>query len=528
MADKDRQGKTVLRPFEGTDQVDRQRSVILTHDGLTNQIKAKAQKSEDEKNEIARLEAARVNSILDQVDKIEVDLVGTLANAGNVAGGAIPTRRKMAEVVEKSLGAIANLPPAVLKMVIGAYLSDSGTKPAGQKWPNKYPTDSSGRKNVSDIKAVLDSCKDQTFNGHCLVSLLASIYRDRIERKLQRREEPQRITVDPFGRRQPHAATVTNVSASANLPEADAILNDGEMLERFGNAIKVLKMKDEFKLGQASAEEVKRAKKVAEILRERHAGYKEGKLKEVGLGDKANHPVFKFAEDNFHCGGALLVAYEMVKEELAFTYSGDAVLKPPSDEAFVDITGDILMHWGAYMYADMNLMAWIRSGKACGGTEDSGRFKARIVAHLKAAKNEALGRGDGKITFYQRYVSEDIDTSTRERVERAKVAKGIHEHLKVKVGFAIDPNSDYSSLCDGSTFVWSKEILEYLSKKDRGGLKTQKEKQCELLCYFWEHMLELLMEKDKNVSWSAGWEAYIGVGKVLVDLAGEGSEEEDE
>ena len=67
-ADKDRQGKTVLRPFEGTDQVDRQRSVILTHDGLTNQIKAKAQKSEDEKNEIARLEAARVNSILDQVD----------------------------------------------------------------------------------------------------------------------------------------------------------------------------------------------------------------------------------------------------------------------------------------------------------------------------------------------------------------------------------------------------------------------------------------------------------------------------
>ena len=495
---------------------------------MVRQMKEKAQKAEDDRYEIAMLEVARVDSILDQVDKIEVDLVATLANAGNVAGGAIPTRRKMAEVVEKSLGAIANLPPAVLKMVIGAYLSDSGTKPAGQKWPNKYPTDSSGRKNVSDIKAVLDSCKDQTFNGHCLVSLLASIYRDRLERKLQRREEPQRITVDPFGRRQPHTATVTNVSASANLPEADAILNDGEMLERFGDAVKVLKMKDRFKLGQASAEEVKRAKKVAEILRERHAGYKEGKLKEVGLGDKANHPVFKFAEDNFHVGGALLVAYEMVKEELAFTYSGDAVLKPPSDEAFVDITGDILMHWGAYMYADMNLMAWIRSGKACGGTEDSGRFKARIVAHLKAAKNEALGRGDGKITFYQRYVSEDIDTSTRERVERAKVAKGIHEHLKVKVGFAIDPNSDYSSLCDGSTFVWSKEILEYLSKKDRGGLKTQKEKQCELLCYFWEHMLELLMEKDKNVSWSAGWEAYIGVGKVLVDLAGEGSEEEDE
>ena len=517
-----------MRLQEGIQQLDRQRTLLLTHDEMARQMKEKAQKAEDNRYEIAMLEVARVGSILEKVNEIEVDLVATLANAGIVAGGAIPTRRKMAEVAEKSLGAIADLSPALLKMVIGSYLTDSGTKPTGQKWPSKYPADSRGRKNVSEIKTVLDNCKDQTFNEHCLVSLLASIYRDRLERKLQRREEPQRITVDPFGRQHPHVATVTNVSASINLPSADAILKDGEMLGRFENAVKVLKMKDRFKLGQASAEEVKRAKKVTEMLRERHAGYKEGKLKEVGLGDKANHPVFKFAEDNFHIGGALLVAYEMVKEELAFISSGDAVLKPPSDEAFVDITGDILMYWGTYMYADMNLMAWIRSGKACGGTEDSGRFKARIVAHLKAAKNEALGRGDGKITFYQRYVSKDIDSSTRERVERAKVAKGIHEHLKVKVGFAIDPNSDYSSLCDGSTFVWSKEILEYLSKKDRGGLKTQKEKQSELLCYFWEHMLELLMEKDKNVSWSAGWEAYIGVGKVLVDLAGEGSEEEED
>ena len=46
------------------------------------------------------------------------------------------------------------------------------------------------------------------------------------------------------------------------------------------------------------------------------------------------------------------------------------------------------------------------------------------------------------------------------------------------------------------------------------------------MCYFWEHMLELLMEKDKNVSWSAGWEAYIGVGKVVAEE--ECMEEDDE
>ena len=287
-----------------------------------------------------------------------------------------------------------------------------------------------------------------------------------------------------------------------------------------------MKEKERLERGEASAEEVKRANEVTAMLRERHFGYKEGKLKEVGLGDKANHPVFKFAEDNFHVGGALLVAYEMVKEDLAFVSSGDAVLKPPSDGAFVDITGDILMYWGAYMYADMNLMAWIRSGKACGSTEESGRFKARIMAHLKAAKNEALGKGDGKITFYQRYVSKDIDPSIMERVVQAGVAKGIHEKLKVKAGFAIDPNSDYSSLCDGSTFTWSEEILEHLKSKERPGFNTLKEKQCELLCYFWEHMLELLMEKDKNVSWSAGWEAYIGVGKVVAEE--ESMEEDDE
>ena len=34
------------------------------------------------------------------------------------------------------------------------------------------------------------------------------------------------------------------------------------------------------------------------------------------------------------------------------------------------------------------------------------------------------------------------------------------------------------------------------------------------------------MEKDKNVSWSAGWEAHIGVGKATDDS--ESTEEDDE
>lgn len=103
--------------------------------------------------------------------------------------------------------------------------------------------------------------------------------------------------------------------------------------------------------------------------------------------------------------------------------------------------------------------------------------------------------------------------------------KAFNEDLKVKVGFAVDPNSDYACLCDGSTFVWRKKHWNILKTKT-GGFKTLKEKQCELLCYFWEHMLELLMEKDKNVSWSAGWEAHIGVGKAAAD--NESTEEDDE
>lgn len=413
-------------------------------------------------------------------------------------------------------------------MVIGTYLTETGIKPSTEgKWPNKYPPQSNGKKNIDHIKESLDSCPNQNFKKHCLVSLLASIYRDRLERKLKPQEVPERVTIDPFGRQQPHVATVTTIPASTSLPDPNLILEDGEMLGRFSSAIAALVMKESVRLGNASAAEKERAKQVTTILRQRHAGYKEGKLKEVGLGNRAKHPVFKFAEDNFHIGGALLVAFEMVKEEINFVSSGDAVLKAPSDEAFVDITGDVLMYWGAYMYADMSLMAWIRSGKACGSTEETGRFKARILAHLKLAQKEALGStGNDKITFYQRYVSRDIDANTMRHVMQAGVARGYHEDLKVKVGFAIDPNSDYSSLCDGSTFVWSEEILEYLKNKDRGGFKTLEEKQCELLCYFWEHMLELLMEKDKNVSWSAGWEAHIGVGKATDDS--ESTEEDDE
>ena len=250
---------------------------------------------------------------------------------------------------------------------------------------------------------------------------------------------------------------------------------------------------------------------MAAILRERHSSFKNGKLRDVGLGNKANHVVLKFYEENFHYGAALLVAFDMVKDELHFLGADDAVLKNPSADTFVDIDGDILMYWGAYLYADTTLMAWIRSGKACGSTKEHGRFKARIKYHLNAAKQKALGNDDGKITFYQRYISRDIDAATMKHVKEANVARGYHEDLKVKAGFAIDPESDYSCLCDGSTFVWSKDILEYLTKKDCGGFKTLKEKQCELLCYFWEHMLELLMEKDKVVSWSAGSEKYLGV-----------------
>ena len=111
-ADKDRQNNKVLRPFEGTDQVDRQRSLILTHDNLMKQIRRKAQIGENEKHEKARLDAAKINSILERVDEIETDLVSRLPSrsTGAVVGNSIPTRRKMAEVANKCLGRIADLP----------------------------------------------------------------------------------------------------------------------------------------------------------------------------------------------------------------------------------------------------------------------------------------------------------------------------------------------------------------------------------------------------------------------------------
>lgn len=268
------------------------------------------------------------------------------------------------------------------------------------------------------------------------------------------------------------------------------------------------------------------ARKVATLLRGRHASFKDCKLRDLGLEDKANHIVFKFYEDNFHFAAAVLVACGIVKDELDFIKPSDSVLKPPSDDVFVDIEGNILMYWGTYLYADMNIMGFIRSGKACGSTEENGRFKARILYHLKASLQKALGNDDGKITFYQRYVSKLLDDDIKKRVLDAGVAKGYHQDLKVKVGFAIDPNSDYSGLCDGSTFYWSEEVIEYLKNKDCGGLKEVEEKQCELLCYMWEHVHELLMDERLVVSWSAGSERHIGVGKIL-DLLLQSEEEED-
>jgi len=83
---------------------------------------------------------------------------------------------------------------------------------------------------------------------------------------------------------------------------------------------------------------------------------------------------------------------------------------------------------------------------------------------------------------------------------------GSFENLRVFCGMAFNRKDDISPLCsvgaNNSLFVWSKQTIEELKKKD-GNLQDN---QLVAISYLWETCDDLLLAREHNVSLSSGCE----------------------
>ena len=102
--------------------------------------------------------------------------------------------------------------------------------------------------------------------------------------------------------------------------------------------------------------------------------------------------------------------------------------------------------------------------------------------------------------FYRRYPSRGV--------ENLGGTGGVFQNLSMYCGMAFDKKQDvrplYSYGSDDSLFVWSKQNIAELAKKD-GDMKR---KQLNAIAYLWELCYDLLLATGENVSVSPGFEAF--------------------
>ena len=151
---------------------------------------------------------------------------------------------------------------------------------------------------------------------------------------------------------------------------------------------------------------------------------------------------------------------------------------------------------GCYLYFDTKKKKWIRSGKT-GGDGEEACFHGRGSKH---AKNSTSLDQMKENECYRQYPSRGV--------ENLGGTGGVFQNLSMYCGMAFDKKQDvkplYSYGSDDSLFVWSKQNIAELSKKD-GDMKR---KQLNAIAYLWELCYDLLLATDENVSVSPGFEAF--------------------
>ena len=153
---------------------------------------------------------------------------------------------------------------------------------------------------------------------------------------------------------------------------------------------------------------------------------------------------------------------------------------------------------GCYLYYDINLHRFVRSGKAYGRDATIGK---RIDAH-------AAGSLKGGSRFYRMYPDRETHNSTG-----AAQVCGFHQDLKPYLGCAFDKEDKQAvkllttDISDGGILRWSQQGMELACKCPHGD--TLVEKQLHIVSYMFEVMADIMIEPKHNMSDSGSFEIFL-------------------
>ena len=154
---------------------------------------------------------------------------------------------------------------------------------------------------------------------------------------------------------------------------------------------------------------------------------------------------------------------------------------------------------GCYLYWDKERKVFIRSGKA---TRD---FEHRHKEH-KAGSLLKNSR-DLQSKFYASYPSAAV-------IDKVDEPLGVFESLTMYcgIGFEMGNSNSTDKICQekGGYLHWSKEILDYLSKKRSLNAAQLKTVKVEMVSYLFELCYDLCLGKQDNISSSPGFEKFLG------------------
>ena len=66
-------------------------------------------------------------------------------------------------------------------------------------------------------------------------------------------------------------------------------------------------------------------------------------------------------------------------------------------------------------------------------------------------------------------------------------------------------------------FYWSDDVIQYLERKNVRGCNTPEDKKHRLVCYMFETILQLCLDKNDNVSQNPGCESFCGMWNIAND-----------
>lgn len=271
------------------------------------------------------------------------------------------------------------------------------------------------------------------------------------------------------------------------------------------------------RVGEAFAGGASFLKKISDIhLREGDILYKIVKarfswLMNTRLLDRRlhRHECIVFIRWNLPRMSAVLIVTRQVQDDLGTTTKDDTILRE-NEGAFINAIGDASNLQGNYLYKDIRRCRLVRSGKAVGFNQRTGKSRSigdRHKEHLKSSLNDKSGS-----FFYTSYPHRDSTVPVSD-----VICRGNFQDLVQLVGLGFDRTQPgvveklCSSEADKGIFHWSNATKELVGRTNFKDSDVFEHKQLQYVGYLTEISHGMLICDRNNVSKSFGCETPLGL-----------------